>query len=92
MWDDAPREKLLELKWLPRQDQLQEMLSNNINYTIQVQGFDGMLEFSGRQSWEQLWLAFVLKEKFNKVWNGEKWEAINAQRLQEGIQNVPRQA
>jgi len=25
-------------------------------------------------SMEQLWLAFVMKEKFDKVWNGEDWE------------------
>ena len=24
-------------------------------------------------SFEQLWLAFVMKEKYNKVWNGEEW-------------------
>ena len=24
-------------------------------------------------SMEQLWLAFVMKEKYNKVWNGEEW-------------------
>ena len=24
-------------------------------------------------SMEQLWLAFVMKEKYNKIWNGEKW-------------------
>ena len=22
---------------------------------------------------EQLWLAFIMKEKYNKVWNGEDW-------------------
>lgn len=25
-------------------------------------------------TWEQLWLAFTMKERFNKVWNGEDWE------------------
>lgn len=25
-------------------------------------------------SWEQLWLAFVMKEKFNKLWDGDKWQ------------------
>ena len=24
-------------------------------------------------SMEQLWMAFYMKEKYNKVWNGEKW-------------------
>jgi len=27
-------------------------------------------------SMEQLWLAFVMKEKYNKEWNGEEW--VNA--------------
>ena len=22
---------------------------------------------------DQLWLAFAMKEKFNKLWNGTKW-------------------
>ena len=29
--------------------------------------------WSDFKSWEQLWLAFVMKEKFNKVWDGEDW-------------------
>ena len=28
------------------------------------------------KSWEQLWLAFVMKEKFNKIWDGEKWSEV----------------
>ena len=24
-------------------------------------------------TFEQLWLAFVMKEKYNKVWDGEEW-------------------
>ena len=62
--------------WLPRQDQLQEML--------QPCGFITLLrEFSQESllrireepydSMEKLWLAFVMKEKYNKVWNGEDW-------------------
>ena len=27
-------------------------------------------------SMEQLWLAFVMKEKYNKVWNGDEWTLI----------------
>jgi len=27
-------------------------------------------------SMEQLWLAFVMKEKYNKIWNGEEWENV----------------
>ncbi len=31
---------------------------------------DGM---DKRPTMEQLWLAFVMKEKFSKTWNGEDW-------------------
>ena len=31
------------------------------------------LEGYGFTSMEQLWLAFVMKEKYNKVWGGENW-------------------
>ena len=27
-------------------------------------------------SMEQLWLAFVMKEKHNKTWNGEEWKNV----------------
>ena len=25
-------------------------------------------------SMEQLWLAFVMSEKYNKIWNGKEWD------------------
>ncbi len=72
-----------EHTWLPRQDQLQEMIDwlgsilighipNNmlmLSYAYQ----DTRIKVKGT-SMEQLWLAFVMKEKFNKVWNGKDWE------------------
>jgi len=27
-------------------------------------------------SMEQLWLAFVMNEKYNKVWNGKDWMKV----------------
>ena len=48
------------LVWLPRQDQLQEMVEKD-NFSVKA------------TSMEQLWLAFVMKEKYNKQWNGEGW-------------------
>lgn len=30
---------------------------------------DKILEFNG----EELWLVFVMYEKYNKIWNGEDW-------------------
>lgn len=74
------------LVWLPRQDQLQEMLSRETQTDItswDERGWDvfrenGYEDFvGGKISWEQLWLAFVMKEKYSKVWDGEQWITSN---------------
>jgi len=66
--------------WLPRQDQLQEMIYSSpdmeevVKFAIKVHQNDVNTEYylnSG--SLEQLWLKYVMKEKFNKTWNGEDW-------------------
>jgi len=70
--------------WLPRQDQLQEMVGEYPdcfhkfnNWLESWQGFEddkAKTEYVGQfNSMEQLWLAFVMKERYNKVWNGEDW-------------------
>ena len=85
--------------WLPRQDQLQEMLVGLLEERLDddrlrcvddtalslLRCFAGELATDGLHlddwkeyyfqfsSMEQLWLAFVLKEKFNKTWDGDKW-------------------
>ncbi len=72
--------------WLPRQDQLQEMLSeiqkekpiirdNPIwlaGALIEWVACDPAYANKGA-SMEQLWLAFVMKEKYDKIWDGEDW-------------------
>ena len=74
--------------WLPRQDQLQEIyvewaglkeVSNWAHSILDAFQFFALsdvpnvdLTFKMR-SLEQLWLAFVMKEKYGKVWNGEEW-------------------
>ena len=69
--------------WLPRQDQLQEMLpleARSYLGPIRDFAFENEMNFSGVRnvfvfsSMEQLWLAFVMKEKHDKVWNGEEWD------------------
>lgn len=70
---------------LERQDQLQEMLGEcvksfrlfvdkigykNPDYDVLWAIVGYYEEFT---SMEQLWLAFVMKEKFNKTWNGSDW-------------------
>lgn len=72
-----------KIVWLPRQDQLQEMLSKEyVDCHAMLQHFyewcienDGYLEdlFAGNESMEQLWLIFVMKEEFGKIWNGKSW-------------------
>jgi len=80
------------VSWLPRQDQLQEMVNGNevtpayssttfrlyhapavtptaITYTDKPQ-FTTM---------EQLWLAFVMKERYSKVWSTTKEEWVAQQ-------------
>lgn len=86
--------------WLPRQDQLQEMVDpykNELNseWHSGIKVYDLLRVFVGFcsgdeyemgfptayvekfASMEQLWLAFVMKEKYNKVWNGEDWEDVD---------------
>ena len=73
--------------WLPRQDQLQEMVPTQIAGTKpnlkMISEFTHFFDYWDTNgipinltTWEQLWLAFVMKEKYNKVWDGEKWQTI----------------
>lgn len=70
--------------WLPRQDQLQEMVRNMpVDLPLSAIGWIGKFyqwcvdEMEHvtpmKNSMEQLWLAFVMKEKYNKVWTGKEW-------------------
>ena len=63
--------------WLPRQDQLQEMMHGE-DYLDDYELSKDFVEYIemtayNRETIEQLWLAFVMKEKHNKTWNGEEW-------------------
>lgn len=82
--------------WLPRQDQLQDMLADYSakeqemvrTRTDLMQAFLDFIHWMDTQyyeskhvclptnvfsSGEQLWLAFIMKEIYNKVWDGEEW-------------------
>lgn len=73
--------------WLPKQDQLQAMAGFRQGYAgCNVWHYCRKLaEFADKSekwqimgsSFEQLWLAFVMHEKFNKHWNGTTWEENN---------------
>jgi len=73
------------VSWLPKQDQLQEMVFENWGSPELIDGFhqwyydlfkESNKNYQCEAEWsmEQLWLAFVMKEKYNKEWNGESWE------------------
>ena len=57
--------------WLPRQDQLQEMAGKFPEYVVDWYQFT--LENGHLESMEQLWLCFVMSQKFSKQWNGKDW-------------------
>ncbi len=83
--------------WLPRQDQLQEMVEsvfdklngkrhhlifhfyeflNKKNYSRKSTQCNYVVIANLMNDWpsmEQLWLAFVMKKKFGKSWDGEEW-------------------
>lgn len=71
--------------WLPTQEQLQEMILDNPNADFQplwlLNKFKmftdtiniGSLGTGIEDSFNELWLAFVMKEKYNKIWNGKDW-------------------
>ena len=63
--------------WLPRQDQLQEMVDwNDYQLTARFSEFvhfEAGCDNSLYKSMEQLWLAFVMSVKYDKVWKDDKW-------------------
>ncbi len=60
----------LPLIWLPRQDQLQEMIKaiDRAPYKLHL-----LMARSPFETGEQLWLALLMYQNYNKVWNGEEW-------------------
>ena len=69
--------------WLPRQDQLQEMVKEksdvypwtlNRRFWKWSHGFYEHEIAGYYNSFEKLWLAFVMSQRYGKVWDGEKWE------------------
>jgi hypothetical protein len=76
------------LIWLPRQDQLQEMVSDIANhihpslpssfihvFTLEVASNTSRVKksYDKCKSMEQLWLVFVMWQKYRKIWDGEDW-------------------
>lgn len=67
------------MTWLPRQDQLQCLLRKHSGFEYQddLAATHNLVRYSLEHpeiySMEQLWLAFAMKIRFQKVWNGENW-------------------
>ena len=66
--------------WLPRQDDLQKMVHTNVIARVLAPFIDWLRKSSPLRnphslSMEQLWLAFVMSELYQKHWTGEDWEA-----------------
>ena len=83
-WRENP---LKDFTWLPRQDQIQEMMGGNIEDVFlgrmgngEFDELDRFVDFfyenysmHSIDSMEKLWLAFYMYEKHSKIWDGEKW-------------------
>lgn len=75
------RQHKKDCTWLPRQDQLQDMVkerfagAHSLIHWFEQWFTLNWLKDSSLADWsmEQLWLAFVMKEKYNKAWNGKNW-------------------
>ena len=67
--------------WLPRQDQIQEMMPGCNCHVCMVTGLfhfmennlEGMFDAGIGGQMEKLWLAFYMHKRHKKRWDGEKW-------------------
>lgn len=72
-----------DMIWLPRQDQLQEIVIKK-----DLEDYGASAELAHRfsrwvekncnikhwnNSMEQLWLAFIMEEKYEKIWDSKEW-------------------
>lgn len=75
---------LSKYSWLPRQNQLIEMAQipgrryENVTqdfFNWTKNPYEALCDTPAKlfPSMEQIWLAFVMQQKFNKQWDGSKW-------------------
>jgi hypothetical protein len=69
-----------EFIWLPRQDQLQEMInpkdSSNATYNALMYCKEQIdKKFMIPESMEQVLLWYLMYSKYNKTWDGDKWSS-----------------
>jgi hypothetical protein len=68
-----------EVIWLPRQDQLQAMVDfvctkGAMESLVVFRLKPGLFEGFSFSSMEIFWLAFVMREKYGKAWDGKNWQ------------------
>jgi len=68
-----------KLVLLPTQGQLQEMIVDPILNIAEfskwaLKAIEGAEYYMQFDSWNELWLAFVMYEEYNKIWTGNDWQ------------------
>ena len=79
--ETVPERDKFKSVWLPRQDQLQEIMQEDAISLIQkLMGWivtNNYIPIGLPQpTMEQLWLSFVMYEKYEKKWDGETWATV----------------
>ena len=69
------KDELKKYIWLPRQDQLQAIITTNKYFRFSL--IELFYHFANKNvpkftSMEQLWLAYVMYIKYKKIWDNEK--------------------
>lgn len=70
------------LVWLPTEDQLSGLMkeysdSDYFTFVRSIYNSDSeVIAFNFFNSFEQYWLAYVMKLKFSKLWDGKAWIPI----------------
>ena len=85
--------------WLPRQDQLQEMAGDYTDVWYEITGSCGIwateqedheiykyCHWTQFSSMEQFWLAYVMKKKYDKVWDGSDWKLLLRRKYNANLQ------
>jgi len=73
-WDDGG------FIWLPAQERLQEMIGKQlVKLDGEISRMANMFFISNNNQilWNEFWLMYVMKEKYHKIWTGEKWVKVN---------------
>lgn len=70
-----------DLIWLPTQEQLQEMILTSKKYTdmfilnnLLSDFMIDNLDKENRVNMNEIWLAFVMEERWNKIWSDKQWK------------------